>query len=112
MKSLKATEYKLSIGTLNYGRRNDMKKKLNYWTQLFEDGTDDTKEQIPRTQTLRALTTLKTAKRAMTPKTAPRETTKKENPKRSTPMRMSIESFRKGSRESARRRTKPRSLRT
>lgn len=43
MKSLKATEYKLSIGTLNYGRRNDMKKKLNYWTQLFEDGTDDTK---------------------------------------------------------------------
>ena len=43
MKSLKATEYKLSIGTLNYGRRKDMKKKLNYWTQLFEDGTDDTK---------------------------------------------------------------------
>lgn len=43
MKSLKATEYKLSIVTLNYGRRNDMKKKLNYWTQLFEDGADDTK---------------------------------------------------------------------
>ena len=43
MKSLKATEYKLSIVTLNYGRRNDMKKKLNYWTQLFEDDTDDTK---------------------------------------------------------------------
>ena len=43
MKSLKATEYKLSIVTLNYGRRNSMKKKLNYWTQLFEDGTDDTK---------------------------------------------------------------------
>lgn len=89
-----------------------MKKKLNYWTQLFEDGTDDTKGADTKNTDTKNTDNSKDSKAGDDSKDGSKGDGKKENPKRSTPTRMLIESFKRGSRESVRRQTRPRSLRT